>query len=119
MSGLSPGEVVRQFFASTEATDMRSWTHPDAVLFPLSRPGRSVYFGRPGVAEMLADMRRAYGMGFHIECDEVDERGDGVVGVRGRLVLDDGRSFERVCVLNVRDGLVARFDPGEAPEPDG
>jgi hypothetical protein len=113
--GLSPGEVVRRFFASTVASDMAAWTHPDAVLHPLSRPGRSVYFGRDGVAEMLADMHDVHGR-FDIVCDDVDERDEGVVVARGRLVLENGNEFERICEIRVRDGLVVRFDPVEWPE---
>jgi hypothetical protein len=99
---------------------MSSWTHPEAVLHPISRPGRSVYFGPEGVREMLADMRQVLG-GFDIVVDDVAELDDGLVVAHGRLVLDDGRAFERVCHLRVRDGLVVSFDPAETEgnEPAG
>jgi ketosteroid isomerase-like protein len=87
-SGRPGGEIVSAlFFAHREnrIDDLLALVHPDVVWQPLTRPGRSVYFGYAGTRTMLGDLRAALG-DFRVDFDEIIDLPDERVAARGQVV---------------------------------
>jgi ketosteroid isomerase-like protein len=118
----SSAETVRTLFGAYFAgsvDDALSLLHPDVVIEPLHRPGRSVYHGHDGARLFLDDLRRTPALG-RVEFHDFVELPDGRVEARGHQVTttDEGKEI-RVPVtptVTLRDGLVVHLQGWSADD---
>jgi hypothetical protein len=71
--GGSPADVVGELLAAIgdgRVADALALVDPAVVWLPSIRPGRTLYEGRPGVAQFIADLHAAYGR-FRLEVQSV------------------------------------------------
>jgi ketosteroid isomerase-like protein len=120
--GRSPAEVVGALLAAISdhrVGDVLALVDPQVVWVPAVRPGLSVYEGRAGVAQFMADLRAAFGR-FRVVVRSITVEGGGdsqagtQVTVRFGGVREVGAGQEPMpslmAVFTVRSGLVTSME---------
>lgn len=98
--------AVRELVRAHKAGDidaMLAVVHPDVVWQPLTRPGKSVYVGRDGIRQMVADVGRTIGPSW-IEVESYAEAVDRVI-LTGALATSSS-SVPVTIVMIMRNGLI-------------
>ena len=96
-------------FSEDRLEDVLALTDRDIVWLPQTRPGRSVYTGHAGTAQLMRDARGTLGP-FRVVIDHSDFLADGRVRLRGSRVRSAGQAEPFDLLVTVRDRLVLRVD---------
>jgi ketosteroid isomerase-like protein len=117
-SGHPASQVARAALAAIaegRVADLMALTDPQVVVMPTTRPGLSVYDGHAAVAELVEDLRAAWGKYRLVVTDAGTRAGSAgdVVTLRLRVVESEREGTEWPPVLaefTVRDGLVTLIE---------
>jgi ketosteroid isomerase-like protein len=112
----SGAQTARSMFAALIAGDldnMFTFIHPEISWWPVTRPGRTHYFGHVQTRQMLEDLHHTLGR-FRVEWDEFVELSDGRVVCPGQTILitDAGEVPAGLvdCLVTLRDGLIIEVE---------